>query len=348
MEEKEEEKDMALLFSEYQMKDVRLRNRIVMSPMCQYTAAENGEVNDWHIMHYGARAAGGVGLIIVEATAVEARGRLSNHDLGLWCDEQIAGMRRLVDFCHRQGAAIAVQLAHAGRKSWGHELIAPLPLRFSDEFPVPREMSKSDIETVIESFAAGARRAREAGFDAIELHGAHGYLINQFLSPLTNQREDEYGGSVENRMRFLLEVLGAVKEEWPAEKPILVRLSAVDYYEGGVTLNDTVQLAKELRKAGVDVIDVSSGGIMPVAPKSGPGYQVPMAEAVKEGAEIPTIAVGLITEPEHAEEILFNERADLVALGRELLRNPHWPLYAAERLGVEVDWPKQYIRAKRR
>lgn len=339
---------MALLFSEYQLKDLRLRNRIVMSPMCQYSAGEDGKVNDWHIMHYGARAAGGVGLIIVEATAVEARGRLSNHDLGLWCDEQISGMRRLVEFCHRQGAAVAVQLAHAGRKSWGNELIAPIALRFSDEYPVPREMAKKDIETVIHSFAQGARRAREAGFDAIELHAAHGYLLNQFLSPLTNQREDEYGGSMEKRMRFLLEVLEAVQREWPSEKPILVRLSAVDYADGGITLNDTVQIAKELRRRGVDVIDVSSGGLMPVTPKVGPGYQVPMAEAVKEGADIATIAVGLITEPEQAEEILFNQRADLVALGRELLRHPHWPLYAADRLGAKVEWPAQYIRAKRR
>ncbi len=337
---------MSLLFSEYRIKDLAFRNRVVMPPMCQYMSDSTGVVKDWHLMHYGARAAGGVGLIIVEATAVEERGRLSSRDLGLYADNHVPGMKRLVEFARSQGAVMAVQLGHGGRKSWGNELIAPSSMRFSNDYEVPMEMSTGDIQQVVNAFGAAARRAREADFDMVEIHAAHGYLIHEFLSPLTNQRTDTYGGSAKNRRRLLLEILEAVKGEWLPERPILVRLSAVDYEEAGLSLADTIATAKALKHAGVDVIDVSSGGLVPNRPQAGPGYQVPMAETVKHEADIPTIAVGLITQPEQAEEVLFNRRADLVALGRELLRNPHWPLYAAHKLKTEISWPTAYERSR--
>jgi NADPH2 dehydrogenase len=286
-------------------------------------------------------------LIIIEATAVESRGRISENDLGLWTDEQKEGLRRVVELCRQNGAKVGIQLAHAGRKGeLREEIIAPCAEAFSPKYKTPRAMTKADIADVIGAFRAAAQRAREIGMDVIEIHGAHGYLIHQFLSPLVNRRTDEYGGSLENRMRLLLEVIAAVKEVWPAENPLFLRLSCSDYDEQGLNLTDIVEVAKAAKRAGVDLIDCSSGGAVPVAPKTGPGYQVPFADRIRQEAEIPTAAVGLITEPVQAEEILFNERADLIFLARHLLRDPYWPIRAARALGADEPWPEQYLRAK--
>ncbi|HHW71979.1 MAG TPA: NADPH dehydrogenase NamA [Firmicutes bacterium] len=329
------------MFAPFKLKSIAIPNRIVMPPMCMYSAGDDGFVTDWHLVHYGARAVGKVGLIILEATAVEKRGRLSGGDLGIWDDVQIAGLSRLVEFCRAQGSAVGIQIAHGGRKSWGDDLVAPSALAFPG-YPVPHALGTSEIRDVVESWRQAARRARLAGFDLLEIHGAHGYLIHEFLSPLSNQRTDEYGGSLENRMRFLLEVVEAVQSEWPGDRPLCVRLSAVDYLEGGLTITDTVEIAKALKAKGVDLLDISSGGILSARIETGPGYQVPFAEAVKKGAGIPTIAVGLITSPELVQEILANGRADFVALGRELLRNPYWVLEAKKEQEL---WPEQYHRA---
>lgn len=329
------------MLTPYQIKSVTIPNRIVLPPMCQYSATEDGKTTDWHTIHYGARAVGGVGLIIVEATAVEARGRLSGHDLGLWEDSQISGLRDLVAGCKKHGAVMAIQLAHAGRKAWGNELVAPSALPFPER-EVPHALTIAEIKEVVNSWKEGARRAREAGFDVLQIHAAHGYLIHEFLSPLSNKRDDEYGGSFENRLRFLLEILAAVQEEWPADKPLSVRLSAVDYLEGGITIEDTVRISKILHDKGVDLFDLSSGGLLPAELKLAPGYQASFAEAVKRGVGAPTIAVGLITQPELVQDIIFNERADFVALGRELLRNPYWVL---QNTPERDEWPFQYRRA---
>lgn len=329
------------MFSPFELKSVTFPNRIVMPPMCMYSATEDGHVTDWHKVHYGARAVGGVGLIIVEATAVEKRGRLSNNDLGLWDDSQIEGLRKVVELGKAHGAVMGIQIAHGGRKSWGEELVAPSALAFPDK-ETPHALSVSEIQEVVDSWRQAARRAHAAGFDVLQIHGAHGYLIHEFLSPLSNQRSDEYGGSFENRMRFLLEIVEAVQSEWPEEKPLSVRLSAVDYLEGGLTIRDTVEISKVLKQRGVDLMDISSGGLLPAPIRLGPGYQVPFAEAVKKEADIPTIAVGLITQPEHVQEIVLNDRADFVALGRELLRNPYWVL---ENEPDQEIWPWQYHRA---
>ncbi len=327
----------------FELKSVTIPNRIVMPAMCQYSAAEDGYVTNWHRVHYGARAVGGVGLIILEATAVEKRGRLSNHDLGIWDDGHIQGLRELVQLGKEQGSVMGIQIAHGGRKSWGDELVAPSALAFP-ESPTPHALSISEIKAVIESWRQGARRAHAAGFDVLQIHGAHGYLIHEFLSPLSNERTDEYGGTLENRMRFLLEIVEAVQEEWPEDKPLSVRLSAVDYVEGGLTIEDTVEISKMLKRHGVDLMDISSGALLPADMKLGPGYQVPFAEAVKKEVDIPTIAVGLITQSELVQEIIFNGRADFVALGRELLRNPYWVLEAKADQDI---WPWQYHRAMR-
>jgi NADPH2 dehydrogenase len=306
-----------------------------------YSATEEGQVTDWHLIHYGSRAVGKVGLIILEATAVEKRGRLSGRDLGIWEDSQIEGLRRVVEICRAHGSVVGIQLAHAGRKAWGDELVAPSAIAFPG-FAVPHALSRAEIAEVVESWRQAARRTREAGFDVLQIHAAHGYLIHEFLSPLSNQRTDEYGGSLENRMRFLLEIVEAVQTEWPADKPLSVRLSAVDYLEGGLTLKDTVEISKALQAKGVDLLDISSGGILSARIELGPGYQVRFAEVVKQATGLPTIAVGLITSVELAQEIISNGRADFVALGRELLRNPHWVLQAKP--DPEL-WPKQYERA---
>ena len=345
---------MSHLFSPLTLRALTLRNRIVMSPMCMYSAGDDGQATDWHLAHYLARAVGGVGLVLTEATAIEPRGRISQRDLGLWDDAQIEPLARIVRLVQAEGAAIGVQLAHAGRKAWsadkGHgpePLVAPSPLPFADEWHTPHQLSPVEIEQIVAAWQAAATRAKTVGFDAIEIHAAHGYLNHQFLSPLSNGRTDEYGGSLANRMRFPLRVTEAVRQVWPEDKPLFVRVSATDWTAGGLTPDEVVVLARALGEHGVDVVDCSSGGAVPTAPTQiGPGYQVPFAEKVRREAEIATAAVGLITTPELADEIVRNGRADLVALGRELLRHPYWALDAARTLGHEMIWPRQYRRAQ--
>jgi NADPH2 dehydrogenase len=335
---------MAKLFSPYTIKGVTLKNRIVMAPMCMYSSHnEDGLVQNWHRTHYTSRAVGQVGLIIVEATAVASQGRISSRDLGIWSDNHIAGMQELVGLMKEHGAKTGIQLAHAGRKAeLEGQILAPSAIAFNEKYQTPKEMTQAEISDTIEAFKQGAVRAAKAGFDVIEIHGAHGYLINEFLSPLTNKRSDEYGGSSENRYRLLREVIEAVKEVW--DGPLFVRVSAHDYHEDGLTPEDYITYARWMKEQGVDLIDVSSGGVVPARINVYPGYQVSYSEVIRNGAEVPTGAVGLITSPLHAEEILSNERADLVFLARELLRDPYWPRTAAKELGVEIQSPEQYSR----
>lgn len=353
---------MALsIFDPIEFRGLQLPNRVAVAPMCQYSAVD-GVANDWHLVHLGARAQGGVGLIIVEATAVVPEGRISPSDLGLWKDEQIVGLERMVKFFHSMGTAAAVQLAHAGRKAsmnrpWlgenyvppadgGWQPVAPSAVAYAENFGEPRALDAAGIRNVIEGFVAAAKRADAAGFDAVEIHAAHGYLIHQFLSPLTNKRTDEYGGSLENRMRLAIEVSTAVRSAWPERKPMFVRISATDWTEGGWTIEESVELARALKKVGVDLIDVSTGGIARgIAIPAGPGFQVPFAERIRREAGIPTSAVGLITKAEEAEAILRDGKADLVLMAREFLRNPYWMLNVARERGVKMSWPKQYLRA---
>jgi len=345
---------MPHLLSTLELQSVTLRNRIVMSPMCMYSAGEDGQSTDWHLAHYLSRAVGGVGLILTEATAVEARGRISQADLGLWEDAQVAPLARIVRLCQEHGAAVGVQLAHAGRKAWSAQRgvgpvtpVAPSAVPFDDEWTVPQALTASETGEIVAAFVAAARRAEAAGCDVIEIHAAHGYLLHEFLSPIANQRSDDYGGALANRSRLLLEVTEEVRAVWPAQKPLLVRLSATDWVEGGLTIEDQVQVARWLRKRGVDLVDCSSGGISPVGPPSVvAGYQVSFAAQIRRETEIGTVAVGLIKTPEMADGIVREGQADLVALGRELLRHPYWPLDAAAALGQEMDWPRQYRRAK--
>ena len=341
------------LFDPFQVRGVTLRNRIVMAPMDMYATRGDGKATDWHLVHYGARALGGSGLMLVEVTAVERRGRIDEGDLGLWEDAQIEPLARLARFCAAQGATIGVQLGHAGRKAggehmghWEDQLVGPSAVAFDDGWRTPHALTAAELTDVQESFGRAARRAVQAGFQVIELHGAHGYLISQFLSPLANQRSDSYGGDIRARARFGCEVVRAVREAIPGEMPLLVRVSGSDYAEGGNTIEEMAVAATLLRDAGADMIHVSSGGNSPHAPAQYPGYMVPLSEHIRREAGVPTIAVGRIWHPLMAEEIIRNERADLVALGRELLRHPHWPLYAAWELGVDVEWPRQYERAK--
>jgi NADPH2 dehydrogenase len=291
-----------------------------------------------------------VGLVILEATAVEARGRISDNDLGIWSDDHLPGLETLVRLIHAHGAKVGIQLAHAGRKGKlkRDKIVAPSAIRFDASYDLPEALSEEGIRQVIRAFRDGARRALAVGMDVIEIHSAHGYLLNQFLSPLTNRRTDAYGGGFEGRTRLLREVIRAVREAWPEEKPLFLRLSCEEYVEGGLHLDDHVEIARMAKAEGVDLIDCSSGGIVPNVPaKVGPGYQVPYAERIRREVGIATGAVGLLTVPAQGEEILLNGRADLVFLGRELLRNPYWPLQAARQLGVEVDyWPVQYARAR--
>ncbi|NLJ79596.1 MAG: NADH:flavin oxidoreductase/NADH oxidase [Firmicutes bacterium] len=331
------------MFRPAKIKEVDFRNRIVMPAMCQYTATEEGCATDWHFLHYGTRAVGGVGLIILEATAVEARGRLSTNDLGIYADRHVEGLRKIVQLCQRYNAAVGIQIAHAGRKGCEPRLVAPSALPYPDK-PTPRELSQEEIGEIVKLWKAGAGRAREAGFDLLQIHAAHGYLIHEFLSPLSNRRRDKYGGSFQNRLRFLLEVVEAVQEEWPGDKPLSVRLSAVDHLPGGITIEDSVRIAAKLKERGVDLLDVSSGGLLPASFNLAPGYQIKYAAKIKEEVGIPVIAAGLITKAELAQEILSGGRADFVALGRELLRNPYWVLKEAPL--QEQIWPRQYQRAR--
>lgn len=352
----------ARLFSPLRLRELVLKNRIFVSPMCQYSAVD-GMPTDWHLVHLGSRAIGGAALVMTEATAVSPEGRISPCDTGIWSGEQAAAFRNIVEFIHRHGAAAGIQVAHAGRKAstdlpWrggepldagkgGWQPIAPSPLPFAEGYAVPREMTEGDMERVRKAFAAAARRGQEAGFDVIEVHMAHGYLLHEFLSPLTNRRTDAWGGSLENRLRFPVSVARAVRKEWPERLPVFVRVSAIDWVEGGWDLPQTIALARELKGIGIDMVDCSSGGAVPGAKvQASPGFQVPFAAAVRLEAGIATGAVGLITEPAQAEQIVETGLADAVLLGREFLRDPYWPFHAARILGVDIPWPSQYHRAK--
>ena len=350
------------LFSPLTIREVQLRNRIAVSPMCQYSS-EDGFATDWHLVNMGSRAVGGAGLVMLEASAVVPEGRISPQDLGIWKDEHIDGLARIARFIKENGSSPAIQLGHAGRKAsmrrpwessgavpeseggWSR-VVAPSPIAFGPGYLVPEELSQAEIEGVIEAFAAAAKRSLDAGYEIIELHAAHGYLVHQFLSPISNHRTDEYGGSYENRTRLVHQVVARLREVWPDNLPLFVRLSCTDYVDGGWDLEQTVQLSQELHAAGVDVVDCSSGGNISHAKYPiGPSYQVPFAEAVRQ-AGVPSVAVGLITEPHQANEIITSGKADIVMLARELLRDPYWPLHAAKALGADIEWPIQYARAK--
>lgn len=335
---------MAKLFEPLTIKNVTFKNRIVMAPMCMYGCdKEDGYATDWHRTHYPTRAVGGAGLIILEATAVQPQGRISARDLGIWDDGHIDGLAELVRLMQPYGAKSGIQLAHAGRKATvTGDIHAPSAMAFNESYKTPVEMSKTDIQETVKAFRKAAIRADRAGFDVIELHAAHGYLLNEFLSPLSNKRRDEYGGSAENRYRFLREVIEAVNEVW--QKPLFVRISAHDYTEGGMTPEQYLEMALWMKEQDVDLIDVSSGALVPAKIPVYPGYQVHFAETIKQGADIRTGAVGLITSPLHAEEILQNGRADLIFLARELLRDPYWPYRASKELDAEIDVPTPYKR----
>jgi len=341
---------MSKLFESFCLKDLRIRNRIVMPPMCMY-AATDGIASDFHVMHYGARALGGVGLIIVEATGVAECGRITDNCLGIYDDAHVPGLARIAAAIKAHGAVAAIQLGHAGRKCLAKvpEVVAPSALSFDPKDPayrIPRAMDSGDIDAVVEAFKNGARRAAKAGFDMVEVHGAHGYLLSSFLSPLANGRDDEYGGSTENRSRVVARVLSVVRDEFPG--PVCLRVSAEDYLPDGNRPTDVAQMINMVKARGVDIVNVSSGGVSPVASPSHPGYQVKFAETVKEITGLPVISGGLLSSPEHMEAIVANGRADMVFVGRELLRNPHFPLLAAARLGADFPWPKQYERARPR
>lgn len=318
-----------------------------MPPMCMYSSDNNGHVKDFHEVHYVSRALGGVGLIILEATAVVPNGRISNGDLGIWDDSHIEGLKSIVNKSQAYGTKMGIQLAHAGRKSDSGDafIVGPSAIKHSNDYKMPRELSIEDIKEIVLAFKEAARRSNEAGFDVIEIHGAHGYLIHEFLSPISNKRTDEYGGTIENRVRFLKEILHSVKEVWPSGKPILLRVSADDYIQGGIDKEEMVKII-DLVKQDIDVVHVSSGGIQDAKINVFPGYQVTHAETIKRECNIPVIAVGLITQFDHVEEILSNNRADLVALGRELLRNPFFVLEMAKSRNKEdFPYPKQYKRS---
>ncbi len=355
-------KVMPDLFAPLEIGGLTLPNRIGVSPMCQYSSPD-GFATDWHLVHLGSRASGGAGLVFTEAAAVVPEGRISPGDLGLWKDDHIAALRRIVDFTHTQGALIGIQLAHAGRKAsmqvpWESErlmepheggwtnVMAPSAIAFSHDYARPQALDRDGIAAVQAAFVAATRRAAEAGFDIIELHAAHGYLMHEFLSPLANVRTDEYGGSFENRIRLLVETVDAVRAIW--KKPLFVRISATDWVDSEPSwdADQSVALAKVLKAHGVDLIDVSSGGMVPHAKiPAGTGFQVPFADRIRQEAQIPTATVGFITDPAQADQIIRNGQADLVLLAREFLRDPYWPVHAAEKLRKTAAWPKQYLRA---
>jgi 2,4-dienoyl-CoA reductase-like NADH-dependent reductase (Old Yellow Enzyme family) len=353
---------MAHLFDSFAIRGVTCANRVVVSPMCEYSSVD-GYANDWHFVHLGSRAIGGAGLVLTEATAIVPEGRISPQDLGIWSDDHIEPLARIVRFIHAQGSVAGMQLAHAGRKAstrrpWeGHgtvpeesggwtNVVAPSALPFSDGYPMPCALSSSGIRDIVAAFVSAARRAGEAGFRVIEIHAAHGYLIHEFLSPVSNTRPDEYGGSFENRTRLLRQIVSAVRSVWPERAPLFVRISATDWIDGGWDILQSIELARGLKSLGVDLIDCSSGGNVahakvPVAP----GYQTPFAERIRKDAEVMTGAVGLITSPVQAEHIIGTGQADAVIIARELLRDPYWPLRAARELGQPMSWPSQYLRA---
>lgn len=354
---------MSLLFSPLQINNVILKNRIVVSPMCQYSSVD-GFANDWHLVHLGTRAVGGAGLVFTEATAVSPEGRISPDDLGIWKDEHVDFLRRITHFIKTHGAVPGIQLAHAGRKAshsspWkgrkmlipeegGWQTVSPSSIPFYENEPTPHALNDAEIKTLVTAFGKAAQRALEAGFEIVEIHAAHGYLINEFLSPLSNHRTDDYGGSFANRIRFLVEIVREVRKVIGATRPLFVRISATEWVDGGWDINDSVQLAKTLREMSVDVIDCSSGGNnRDQKIKTGPLYQVPFAEKIKKETGIFTGAVGMITTAEQCEEILKEGRADLIIMARQLLREPYFPLHAAHDMGVELKWPDQYERAQR-
>jgi 2,4-dienoyl-CoA reductase-like NADH-dependent reductase (Old Yellow Enzyme family) len=354
---------MSALFTPLQLKSIQLKNRIVVSPMCQYSS-QDGFATDWHLVHLGSRAVGGAGLVILEATAVSPEARITPDDLGIWKDEHLPQLKRIVAFLEAHGSVAGIQLGHAGRKAshrspWkggtalhpGEEgawtTVAPSALPFQEGGITPLELDQAGIQKVLADFKAAAARAMEAGFKVVEIHGAHGYLLHQFFSPLSNHRTDNYGGSFENRIRLLLEVVDSVKEVWPADYPLLVRISATDWTPDGWNEEDSVALARHLKDKGVDLIDTSTGGNVPrVRIPVGPGYQVSFAQKIKKEAQIMTGAVGMITTAQQAEDIIASGQADVVLLARELLRDPYFPLHAAKELGVDLEWPLQYQRAK--
>ncbi|WP_226526973.1 NADH:flavin oxidoreductase/NADH oxidase [Metabacillus niabensis] len=334
------------LFSPYEIKDLSLKNRVVMPPMCQYSVAnKDGIATDWHYMHYVSRAIGGAGFIIIEMTDVEPDGRITDFDLGLWSDEQIPALKRIVDACHQYGAKVGIQIAHAGRKAEdASEPVAPSAIAFDENSKTPRELSTDEVKAMVEKFRLAVRRAVQAGVDVIELHGAHGYLIHQFHSRYTNKRTDEYGRDL---TKFGREVIEAAKGEMPEGMPLIMRISAREYVDGGYGLNESIEFSREYQRAGVDMFHISAGGEGPIAAAGRPGthvaYQVPMARAIKEALQVPVIAVGRLDEPALANSVIGNEEADLVAVGRGMLRNPYWTLEAATILRKEIGIPQQYI-----
>jgi|SRR6267154_2348123 len=353
---------MTHLLDPLAIRDLTFANRIFVSPMCQYSSTD-GYASDWHFVHLGSRAVGGAGLVFTEATAVVPEGRISPQDLGIWMDEHIEPLARIARFIHEQGSVAGMQLAHAGRKAStyapraGHgtvpeskggwsNVVAPTALAFTDGYPMPRALAIDGIQNVVSAFAAAARRACEAGFRVIEIHAAHGYLIHEFLSPLSNQRTDAYGGSFENRTRILCEIIAAVRDSWPERAPLFVRISATDWIDGGWDIRQSVELARRLKELGADLIDCSSGGNVSQAKiPVGPGYQTQFAEQIRREANVLTGAVGMITSPTQAEHILVTGQADAVIIARELLRDPYWALRAARELGQPISWPVQYLRA---
>ena len=358
---------MPHLFSPLQLRGVTLSNRIAVSPMCQYSCTD-GFASDWHLVHLGSRAVGGAGLVVMEATAVSPEGRISPQDNGIWQDAHVPKLRKITEFIHSQGSHAAIQLAHAGRKAsmrrpWGDHgmpgdtlvpvseggwtnVFAPSAIPFSDTYAQPIALDARGIRRIVDDFSTAARRARLAGFDIAEIHAAHGYLLHEFLSPLSNDRADEYGGAFDNRVRLLLDVIEAIRSEWPLDRPLLVRLSATDWADGGWDAEQSIALAGILKFRAVDLIDCSSGGLVPYASiPAGPGFQVPFAERIRKETGVPTGAVGFITEPAHADAIIQSGRADMVFIAREMLRDPYWPVHAAATLGHQISWPAQYLRA---
>ena len=350
---------MPHLFDPLTLRTVTFPHRIVVSPMCQYSCTD-GLANDWHLVHLGSRAVGGAALVMMEATAVTAEGRITLGDHGIWSDAHIEPLSRIVRFLHEQGSAAGIQLAHAGRKGstklpWrgdgaegatdgGWQPVGPGGKPFAPNYPVPRALRREEITAVVRAFADAARRARDAGFDVVEIHGAHGYLIHEFLSPLINTRTDECGGSFDNRIRLCLEVVDAVRHVWPDSLPLFLRISCTDWTEGGWDIEQSVALARAVRERGVDLVDCSSGGGVPAKIPVGPGYQVPFADRIRREAGIATGAVGMITDPHQADAIVSGEQADCVILAREFLREPYWPMRAAAALGHALPWPVQYLR----